>query len=469
MKKHYFFIGIGGSGMSGLAQILRARGHSVAGSDRNYDAQKDRKLFSLLQSQGIGLFPQDGSGISVSVDEVIFSGAIEPDNPDLKKAEELSLPIMSRSECLAHLFNISHGIGVAGSSGKSTITAMAAKIMDEALLDPTVINGAIISDYEDLNGTGNAKLGSSDYMLVETDESDGSIVSFYPEIGLLANISKDHKPIPELIQLFSRFLRNTKKTALINADCPISRGLATEADPDRMVTFGFSPKSTIRAEAVELSKHASSFVVEGTRFSLNVPGKHNIANALAAIALGVTLAIPLSTMSRALSTFRGVKRRLELAGEATGVLVYDDFSHNPAKIAAALETVRQMGSRVIAIYQPHGYGPTKLLQEELVKTFDDMLDPTDILILLDIYYAGGTADRSISSGDLVRAVRVPTAEHLRDRKDVIRRIDEQSRPGDVIVVMGARDNTLSELAKDIVQCLKGKEISWQESNSAATQ
>ena len=455
--------------MSGLAQIIRAQGNIVSGSDRNYDAQKDQGLFSLLQSQGIRLFPQDGSGIGLTIDAVIFSGAIEPDNPDLKKTEELSLPVMSRSECLAQLFNSSQGIGVAGSSGKSTITAMAAKIMDEAALDPTVINGAIITDYEDLNGAGNAKLGSSEYMLVETDESDGSLVNFYPEIGILANISKDHKPIPELIKIFSRFLGNTKKTTVINADCPFSRGLAAEVDSEKVVTFGYDPKSNIRAEAVELSKHASSFMVEETPFFIKVPGKHNISNALAAIALGVTLEIPLSTMSRALSTFRGVKRRLELVGEAKGVLVYDDFSHNPAKITAALETVRQMGSRVILLYQPHGYGPTKLLQEELVKTFNDRLTPADILILLDIYYAGGTADRSVSSGDLLREVRVPLAEHVRDRKDVIRRIDEKSKPGDVIVVMGARDNTLSELAKDIVQCLKGKERSQQETTCSVTQ
>jgi len=455
--------------MSGLAQIIRGQGNIVSGSDRNYDAQKDQGLFSLLQSQGIRLFPQDGSGIGLTVDGVIFSGAIEPDNPDLKKAAELSLPVMSRSLCLAQLFNASQGIGVAGSSGKSTITAMAAKIMDEAALDPTVINGAIITDYENLNGAGNAKLGSSEYMLVETDESDGSLVDYYPEIGILANISKDHKPIPELIQIFSRFLGNTKKTTVINADCPISRGLASEMDSENVVTFGYDQRSTVKAEAVECAKHASSFLVEETPFFIKVPGRHNISNALAAIALGVTLNIPLSTMSRALSTFRGVKRRLELVGDANGILVYDDFSHNPAKITAALETLRQIGSRVLLVYQPHGYGPTKLLQKELVKTFNDGLTSADILVLLDISYAGGTADRSMNSGDLLRDVHVPLAEYLRDRNAVIRRIDAVSKPGDVIVVMGARDNTLSELAKAIVQCLKGKQRSQPETKCSVTQ
>jgi len=156
-------------------------------------------------------------------------------------------------------------------------------------------------------------------------------------------------------------------------------------------------------------------------------------------------------------------------GAVNGILVYDDFSHNPAKITAALETVRQMGSRVILLYQPHGYGPTRLLREELIKTFNDMLAPADILILLDIYYAGGTADRLVSSADLVKEVRIPRAEHLRDRKAAIRAVEEMSTHGDVIVVMGARDNTLSELAHDIVQCLKRKERSPQEPQATTIQ
>jgi UDP-N-acetylmuramate--alanine ligase len=163
-----------------------------------------------------------------------------------------------------------------------------------------------------------------------------------------------------------------------------------------------------------------------------------------------------------------VKRRLELVGEANGILVYDDYSHNPAKITAALDTVRQIGTRVIGIYQPHGYGPTRLLREELVRTFNERMTSADILIMLDIYYAGGTADRSLSSGDLVREVRVPKAEHLRDREEVIRRVDEKSEPGDVIVVMGARDNTLSELAKDIVHYLERREGSRHKPKCAVT-
>ena len=439
--------------MSGLAQIIRDQGNFVSGSDRNYDKQRDGELFACLESRNIKLFPQNGSGIVPNIDEVIASGAIENNNPDLKKAREFSLPIISRSEFLAGIFNTSQGIGVAGSSGKSTITAMAAKVLDEAEFDPTVINGAIIPDYKHWGGLGNAKSGTSRYMLIETDESDGSLINFYPEVGILANISKDHKPIPELIQIFSRFIENTKEAVILNSDCPYSKELGRKTSGKKVITFGFAEKSQIKAEAVKLFNDGSAFRVQETPFSLQVPGKHNVSNALAAIALGVTLGIPLSVVSHALERFQGIKRRLELVGETRGIRVYDDFSHNPAKIAAALETLRPMGSRLILIYQPHGYGPTKLLQGELVETFNDKLTQADILILLDIYYVGGTADTSICSADLLKAIRIPQAENLKNREKVILRVGEISKPGDVVVVMGARDNTLSELAYSIVKKL----------------
>jgi UDP-N-acetylmuramate--alanine ligase len=458
MKKHYFFIGIGGSGMSGLAQIIRAQGNLVSGSDRNYDNQKDSELFCRLQSQDINVYPQNGSGITPHLDEVIVANAIENDNPDLMKVRELSLPVISRSEFLARIFNNTKGIGVAGSSGKSTITAMSARVMDETGFEPTVINGAVIPEYKELGGVGNARLGNSDYMLVETDESDGSLINFYPEIGVLANISKDHKPIPELIQIFSRFVENTKKAVIVNADCPFSRELIRIIPREKVLSFGFSKESQIKAEEVKLSRDGSTFKVQETLFSLKIPGKHNVANALASIALGIKIGIPLNMISRALKKFRGVERRLELVGEVRGIRVYDDFSHNPAKITAAVEALKQAGSRLILIYQPHGFGPTKLLRDELVETFNERLEPTDFLILLDIYYAGGTADKSICSEDLLKGVFVPRAENLHDRDKVLDRIAEVSKPGDIVVVMGARDNTLSDLARSVFKVLKRKEI-----------
>jgi len=439
--------------MSGLAQITRAQGNFVAGSDRNYDRQTDKKLFTRLQTRNIILHHQDGSGITPEIDEVIISSAIEDDNPDLSKAKELSLPVTYRSALLARIFNSARGIGVAGSSGKSTITAMAAKLMDDAELNPTVFNGAIIPDYEGSGGVGNAKLGSSNYVLAETDESDGSIVNFYPEISILANISKDHKPVSELKKNFLRFIKNTKKAVIINADCPYSQELIPQVSPDKVISFGFGKESQVKAQAANLSKEGSTFMVRDTLFSLPIAGKHNISNALAVIALGIKLGLSLSAIRDALKMFRGVKRRLELVGTAGNIWVFDDFSHSPAKISTAVETLKQIGNRLILIYQPHGYGPTKFLKKELIETFNANLTSADVLILLDIYYAGGTIDKSICAADLLKEIRIPHAENLKDWKKVITKLKEISKPGDVIVVMGARDNSLSKLARTIADNL----------------
>ncbi len=442
--------------MSGLAQITCAQGNFVSGSDRNFDQQRDKEIFTFLQSRGIKLFPQDGTGIGAEIDEVIISGAIEDNNLDLIKAREFNLPVITRAELLARLCNSARGIAVAGTSGKSTITAMAAKVMDEACLDPTVINGAIISEYKSPGRLGNVKIGSSHFMLIETDESDGSLVKFYPEIGILANISKDHKPLPDLIKIFSMFIENIKNEVILNVECPFSRDLSARISPERVLTFGFTSESDIRAEEVTLTASGSTFKVQETFFSLPVPGKHNVANALAAIALGIKLKIPLGTIRQALKMFRGVERRLSLIGETGGIKVFDDFSHNAAKIAAALETLKLMGSSLIVIYQPHGFGSTKLIREELIGTFNLALRKTDSVILLDIFYVGGTAEKSISSAELVREIYIPQTENLKDREQVIDHVTERAQPGDVVVVMGARDNSLTSLAQKILRSLKSK-------------
>jgi UDP-N-acetylmuramate--alanine ligase len=454
--KHYFFIGIGGSGVSALAHIIRAEGNVVEGSDRAFDRQSNPELFRCLHAQGIRIHQQDGCGVSSAVDEVIISAAVEQDNPDVKKAQALSLPITFRSELLARIFNVSLGIGVAGSSGKSTITAMAARIMDRAGLDPTVINGAVIQDYKAEDRLGNARKGRSPYMLIETDESDGSIVHFRPEISILANISKDHKPVPELKQLFLQFLINTKAKCILNKDCPHTEELVDLLPAEKVITFGFTPEGQVTAERVYLSGSSSTFAVRDIPFFLAVPGRHNVSNALAAIALGKALEIPLPLMASALQGFSGVDRRLQLIGRVGGIAVYDDFSHNPAKIAAAIETLRGMGSRLILIFQPHGYGPVRLLENELIDTFNTALSPHDMLFLLEIYYAGGTADQSISSTDLLRRIHVPQAALINDRNEVSPRVCHVSAPGDIIVVMGARDDTLTELAWSIVTGLQNK-------------
>lgn len=442
--------------MSALAQVSHRRGAVVSGSDRSHDRGIDAEFFAQLASQGISLYPQDGSGITSALDEVIISAAVEDDNPDLQKARALRLPITLRSHFLARLFNSCRGIAVAGSSGKSTITAMAAQIMEAGHLDPTVINGAVIRGYERFGGPGNVRVGSSEYVLVETDESDSSLVHFHPEVGILANISKDHKPLPELSEIFYCFLKNVKGQAIVNIDCPHVQELYSRFPSDNVVSFGIKHPGHLHPADIVMGEHGSTFTVHGTIFRLPVPGVHNISNALAAIALGTTLGLSLKIMSAALQQFRGVARRLELIGTERGIKVFDDYAHNPAKIAAALETLKAIGKRVILIYQPHGYGPTRFLKDELTETFNRSLTSDDVLILLDIYYAGGTVDPSITSAELLEGVHIPQAEGGSDRERIVKRVRKIATTGDVIVVMGARDSTLSDLARSLVESL-GKE------------
>lgn len=436
--------------MSGLAHILAAQGNRVSGSDRLNDLGRDQEIFACLRSQGIAVFPQDGSGVGPHIDEVVVSGAIEPDNPDVRKAFEISCPITARADLLARIFNETQGIAVAGTSGKSTITAMAARVLDLACLDPTVINGAVIPEYRQAGAIGNAKLGTSPHMLVETDESDGSVVKFFPEMGILANISKDHKPIAELLELFTRFAQNVKKRIIINGDCPLSRTILPALDPHKLITCGTRVDNHLRGQKVRLTPTGSRFLVEDTDFFLPVPGMHNVANALAVITLGKVLGIDLGTISKALREFQGVSRRLELVGQAGGIRVYDDYSHNPAKIAAALAALKPQDGRLLVVYQPHGYEPTRFLREELVETFNQCLRPSDILYVLDIYYVGGTVEKAISSKDLVQDVRGPRALHVSNRDKLPGMVEAVCRSGDVVVVMGARDATLSMLARNIL-------------------
>ena len=423
---------------------------TVSGSDRNYDCGVDPELFGRLCHQGISLFPQDGSGITEALDEVVVSAAVEEGNPDLRRAAELGLPVSSRSHFLARIFNQSRGIAVAGSSGKSTITAMAARIMDAAGLDPTVINGAVIPEYRTTGNVGNLKLGNSDYLLIETDESDGSVAQYHSEVGILANISKDHKPLCELKEIFSAFLKNIKSAAVVNMDCPYVRELCSRFPDVNMVSFALEHESNIHPASITRTAQGSSFRIEDVEFRLSVPGLHNVANALAAIALGRQLGISLTSMSQALSSFRGVARRLERVGCAGGITVFDDFAHNPAKIAASLSALRNEDNRIILLYQPHGYGPTRFFKDELVETFNNYLTSSDYLILLNIYYAGGTAEASISSTEILSAIHKPHAEVIQDRQQVPVRVLEIAQPGDVVIVMGARDPTLSNLARLLV-------------------
>ncbi len=452
-KKKYYFVGIGGSGMSSLGQLLRQRGSFVCGSDRSFDQGLNLPLRRKLLLQGIELVPQHEQSVTADIDELVVSTAIEASSGEIRRARELGIPVVHRSELLARLFNDARGIAVGGTSGKTTVTAMTATVLEAAGLDPSFINGGFVKQYISRTHPGNARSGSSAYMVCEADESDGSIVRYRPAISVITNITKDHKDLPELRSLFQTFADNTTETLITCGDCPEASAVSCRI---RRITYGLSERCDIHPEQIDMQPGAAVFFVEGVRFRLRVPGRHNVQNALAALAVGRALDVPLQALAKGLWAFKGVRRRLDIVGRRGGVLVVDDFGHNPEKIAASIAALRPMGSRLIIVFQPHGYGPTRFLLPELAQTFSGQLGPEDILVCLKIYDAGGTADRSISSKDLLERVSGPRCQYVPERKDVLELLKEQTRPGDVIAVMGARDDSLSAFANAIFKCLKGR-------------
>jgi len=445
--KRYYFVGIGGSGMSPLAQILCQRGNWVGGSDRNFDRNSHQDFFSKLQMLGIHLFPQDGSAVSGDIDCMVVSTAIEHNNRELAGARARNIPVVHRADLLARLFNESHGIGVAGTSGKSTVTGMVAAILDAAGMDPTFINGGIIKSFISDDLIGNCRNGSSKIMVAEIDESDGSIIHFSPRVGVITNISKDHKELDELKELFQTFAAHTSQQLIVNGDNPPARETAAHD----LLTFGLQGDNDIFPADVAFSPQAVRFRLQDTPFSLNVPGEHNVYNALAAIAVGVTLNIPLATMRDGLASFAGIQRRLEIVGKKKGITVVDDFGHNPDKIVASIRALRPMGKRLLILFQPHGYGPTKFLLRELGRAFSSALLSTDFLVCLNIYDAGGTADRTVTSQDLIDTVTGPGLFYAPDRSDALALIKETARKDDIIAVMGARDDSLRLFAQRILE------------------
>ena len=455
-KKSYHFIGIGGTGMSGLAYLAAKGGATVSGSDRLVDRGQDGEIFQKMRSFGIKIYPQDGSGLKNSPDAVIASPAVESSNPDLALARKLGLRIMERAEFLISLTEGKKAMGIAGTSGKSTITAMLAHIMIQCGYDPTVVVGARMRDYETGDDPGNSRLGHSPWFCLEVDESDGWIEKYRCHTAVVSNIQKDHKEIDELKALFKSFLANVTDTVIVNADDPFLQEVIPK--DKKVLTYGLRENAGFRPSNITLDRNGSAFTLHGHNFKIHQQGEHNLSNAVAAIAAANSLCIPMEDIAGSLETFSGLRMRMEIIGETHGITVIDDFAHNPSKIQAALEAASLMGKRRIVIYQPHGYGPTLFLRYELINAFSNTLSPDDYLFILDIYYAGGTAEKEITSDALVREIArsIPNTSRPSSRRELIWLIAGIAAEEDVIMVLGARDHSLSTLAKSIFEEIKSK-------------
>ncbi|GGN49864.1 UDP-N-acetylmuramate--L-alanine ligase [Novosphingobium indicum] len=460
----WFFCGIGGSGMLPLALILKGQGAQVAGSDRSRDQGRTPEKFAWLERLGFDLHPQNGSGMTSADQTLVASAAVEDTVPEVVRANALGCPRMSRAELLATLFNAApFGIAIGGTSGKSTVTGMTGWIMTQAGRDPTIMNGAVMKNFVAPDAPfASARVGKGDVFVSEVDESDGSIALYRPKVAVLGNVSLDHKSLEELRQLFGDFVAHAG-VAAVNLDDAETAVLAARAKAQ--VTFGItSPDAQIGAtDVVENPTTLSAKIIDrrdgsSHALALKVPGRHNLYNALAAIAAANAAGVSVAEAVAALGSFAGLARRFDIVGtKAAGVTVIDDFGHNPDKVSATLATLKAHPGRVIAFFQPHGYGPLRQMGAELAQVFARELGPEDMTILCDPAYFGGTVDRSEGSERIVRLIGEGggKAEYIASREDCGRRIAEIAHPGDRVVIMGARDDTLSAFAADILAMAGG--------------
>ncbi len=456
--KSYFFSGVGGSGMLPLALILRGKGFVVAGSDRSLDQGRLGAKFEYLKARGIALFPQDGSGITSADQILVRSAAVEDSVGDVVAAKRVGALDLKRPQLLAELFNAAPvRIGVAGTSGKSTTTAMIAWLLYQAGRDPTVMNGAVMKNFVTPDTLfASALVGKGDAFVAEVDESDGSIANYNPSIAVVNNIALDHKSMEELRALFAGFVAKAD-VAVLNLDNEETGALVINAKV-RTLTYALrSGLADLHCTAIRLAPGGVSFDVleKHTRHSatieMAVPGEHNVANALAALCAARAYGLPLKQAAEALKGFSGTKRRLEVAGEANGVTVIDDFGHNPDKITATLNALHAFPGRLLIMFQPHGFGPLKLMRQEFVDVFASRMAGDDVLIMPDPVYFGGTVDRSVTSEHIVSGVRARGLQAMAfaERGACGDKLIALAEPGDRIVIMGARDDTLSTFAAEL--------------------
>jgi UDP-N-acetylmuramate--alanine ligase len=447
-----FFIGVAGTGMSALAQYLQGVGKNVRGSDRYFKAGEFNETRQKLEAGGILCFEQDGSGIDAATNLVVVSTAVEETVPEVQLARQLNIPIIKRSELLALIAKSKKTIAVGGTSGKSTTSAMLFDILQYAGLQPSIISGAGLVSIIREGKIGNAACGKGEWLVIEADESDGSIIQYEAEIGLLLNIDKDHKEIDELMQVFTIF-KNNSGQFIVNQSHSLAAKLSTGNK------FDFCHHNNCSAgyvaENFNQAGLAVSFTINTVPFALQVLGRHNMENALAAAAVAAAAGVDLSVAAKALQNYEGIYRRHQVIGQKSGVWLIDDYAHNPAKCAASIAACQPIAPKVIAWFQPHGYGPTRFLRQDFVQDIAHALRPQDEIWMSEIFYAGGTATKDISANDLITDLQQlgKNAFFTEDRNQLLTNLRPHLTENCVLLLMGARDPSLETFAAQVWQQL----------------
>lgn len=462
--KSFHFVGIGGIGMSGLASWCRALGYKVTGSDRDAGKSENAHILSPLKKLGITIYPQDGSFMNdVPPEALVYSSAIEEDNPDFAAAGNITRLHRSRLlDLLLKEFGSRCTIAVAGSCGKSTVTAYLSEAIANCGSDAGFLNGAISKRYVSADSIGNFHAGTGAHFVFEADESDKSLLNYSPDYAVILNMGTDHYSKEELACVFGTFLNNVKKGAVIEKEVFDAVKPFLKNPAFRLEVFSTIPASET---SYCVTDYAISRTAEGSltpvaefnnahKVPLPAPGAHTAANALAIWAMLQMLGFGKEDALKAIERFDGIKRRNDCAGMTEkGVPVYDDYAHNPEKIASCIKMLSDItAGRIFTVFQPHGFGPLGFFRDELLETLEKCLRPGDAFFMLPPFYAGGTSSFKPTSDEVIAQWKTASAHperyHFSDDRDVLRaRLLEETVPGDLIVIMGARDNSLSLYAK----------------------
>ena len=440
--KKIHFVGIGGIGMSGIAEILLDQGFKVSGSDKSLSEVTDR-----LKKLGATIYEgHKPEHITADVDTLVYSSAVVLDNPEVLEAERRKIPIVRRAEMLAEVMRLKYGIGIAGTHGKTTTTSMISLILMEGSLDPTVIVGGKLSG---LGGT-NARLGKGDFIVVEADEFDRSFLSITPTIAVLTTLETDHLDCyRDLEDIKGAFLQFANKVPfygfiVLCLDEPALQDIMPKMRKKKILTYGFNPQADVQALDIHHKNNTSTFAVikdtaELGTITLQVPGKHNVQNALAAISVGLELGIPFAKIKSGIEKFGGVFRRWELKGEVNGISVYDDYAHHPTECKATLSGAKAgWRRRVVCVFQPHLFTRTRDFYEEFGKAF--LL--SDVLVVTDIYPAREEPIQGVTGELIVNAAKQfghKEVHYVPDKKKVPSYLQSIVKKGDIVITMGAGD------------------------------